>query len=122
MPADLLAGVTRHAGCPSILAGSTSAGTQLSDCSFPSELCFPAPTSADQVDRGAQFQQRVVGRLDARQTWDGIEDDVLLLGGVVGHRGGQLDGAQFPDLAVRRPVNSGVVEYIRVVGKLYCQR
>jgi hypothetical protein len=49
--------------------------------------------AADEIDGGAEFEERIGGGLDSIDTGDGIEDDVLLLGEIVRQGVGQLDDA-----------------------------
>ena len=48
--------------------------------------CLPAATAAEQIDRGTQFKQRIIGGLDSVHAGDGIEDDLLLFMRVVWDR------------------------------------
>jgi hypothetical protein len=53
-----------------------------------------ASSAGQEVDVGAGFEERIGGGFDAVDSWDGIEDDALLLGGVVGSDCGQADLAE----------------------------
>src|ERR1700744_3963311 len=68
-------------------------------------LCRPAAPAAHQVDGGAQLEQRVGGGLDAIEAGDGVEDDLLLLGRIVGHDGVEGEGAEVREGARLRPVD-----------------
>lgn len=62
--------------CPSCLCGESS-------------LRLASTPSAQQIDRGAQLQQRVIGRLNPVYSRNRIEDDFFLLRGVIFDWGGE---------------------------------
>src|SRR5580692_1505797 len=48
--------------------------------------CLPSATAAEQIDRGTQLKQGIIGRLDSVHAEDGIEDDLFLLMRIVRDR------------------------------------
>ena len=59
--------------------------------------------TAEEVDGGAEFEERVGGGLDAVDARDGVEDDLLLLREAVGENAGEFDGAEFDEFAIFGP-------------------
>ena len=53
-----------------------------------------AASAGQQVDVRAGLEERIGRGLDAVDSWDGIKDDALLLGGVVGSDCRQTDFAE----------------------------
>ena len=78
--------------------------------------------AAEQIDGCAEFQQGIGGRLDSVYAGNGIEDDVLLLSGGVGHNRGEFDDAEVGDFAGFGPVDGGVVCRVFGSGDLDCDR
>src|SRR5438045_6404976 len=73
-------------------------------------LCGPAPTSAQQIECGAEFQKRVRGRINAIDARNGVKDDVLLFRAVFDYRLRQSDDSEVQQSPLLRPVD-GVVIY-----------
>ena len=69
------------------------------DTAPPFSRSLPATTPAQQVDRGAQFEQWIVGGIDSLHALDGIEDDLLLLARIPGNRTCQNHPAEIDQAA-----------------------
>src|SRR5580704_4468485 len=78
----------------------------------------PAAASADQIDRGAQLQQRVVGWIDSVHARDGVEDRPFLLVRVVSGNGSQSNGAQIQQGPILGPLLGGIVDVVAVIRQL----
>ena len=79
---------------------------------------LPAATAAQQIDRGAQLKQRIIGWLDSVNTGDGIEDNLLLFMRVVWDRIRENDLAEMDQGSLLGPVNRRVVSDIVIVRHL----
>jgi hypothetical protein len=78
-----------------------------------------AAAAANQIDGGAEFEERIIRRVDPVDTWYGIEDNFLLVVCVVRDRGGEDNLAELDQRSIRRPVIGRVVYDITVVSDLY---
>ena len=88
------------------------------DGSWASGFGRAAFSSAEEVDGGAELEERIGGRLDAVDARDGVEDYVLLLHEAVGQDAGEFEGAELDELAIFRPVMGGVVGDVAGCGDL----
>src|SRR5215472_468282 len=78
-----------------------------------------APPPAHQIDVGARLEERIGRGFDAVHARDRIEDDVLLLAGVVRR---DLPQADFPKRelpSLLGPADGGVVNRVAVLGQLH---
>ena len=78
-----------------------------------------AAPAANQIDGGAEFEERIIRWVDSVDTWDGIEDDFLLVACVVRDRGGKDNFTEVDQGTIRRPVIGRVVYDITVVRDLH---
>jgi hypothetical protein len=88
------------------------------DTAPPFSRSLPATTPAQQLDRGAQFEQWIVGGIDSLHARDGIEDDLLLFMGIVWDRTFEDDLAESNQRAILGPVNGRVVHDVISAGHL----
>ena len=77
--------------------------------------CLPAATAAEQIDRGTQLKQGIIGRLDSVHAGDGIEDDLLLLMRIVWDRIRKNDLSKIDQRSLLGPVKRCVVDDIVIV-------
>src|SRR5271170_7364987 len=69
-----------------------------------------AAASTDEIDGRTKFEQRVLRWRDAVETGNGIEDDGLLLVGVIRDGLGESDRAQIEHGSVFGPVDGRIVD------------
>ncbi len=78
-----------------------------------------APPAAHQINIGAWLEERIGRGFDAIHSRDRIEDDVLLLAGVVRRDFLQTDFAERELRTLLGPADRGIVNDVAVLGQLY---
>jgi hypothetical protein len=78
-----------------------------------------APPPAHQIDIGSRLEERIGRGLDAIHARDRIEDDALLLAGVIRDNLPQTDFAKRALRTLLGPANRRVVNRVAVLGQLH---
>ena len=78
-----------------------------------------APPPAHEINIGARLEERIGRGFDALHAGDRIEDDVLLLAGVVRRDFPQADFAERELGTLLGPADRGIVSDVAVLGQLY---
>ena len=80
---------------------------------------FSAPSARHQIDVRPRLEQRVGRGLDALDARNGVENDPLLLGGVVWGNGCQTDLSELYQLAALRPADGRIIRDVAILCQLY---
>ena len=70
------------------------------------------------IERGADFEERVVTRFDAVDARTRVEDDLAHLGIEIVHALGEGDGAELNFFTAIWPVGRGIVDFVAGCGEL----
>src|SRR5262249_50588499 len=82
---------------------------------FPS---FSAPSARHQIDVRPRLEQRVGRSLDALDAWNGIENDLLLLVGIVRGNSCQNDLSKRYQLTALRPADGRIIRHVALLCQL----
>jgi hypothetical protein len=80
--------------------------------------CCPAAASAEQVYGGSRFKQRIAGWLNAIHARNGVENDLMLLGIVLGSKRIERYRAEPQQRSILGPLDGGIIDCITFLGKL----
>ncbi len=80
---------------------------------------LPAPSSAQQVNRRSQFEQRIIRGIDSIDTRDWIEDNPFLFVRMIRDRSCQDDFPQMDERSFLGPMNRGIIHDVSIAGHLH---
>src|SRR6516165_12132940 len=76
---------------------------------------FSAPSARHQIDVRPRLEQRIGRSLDAPDARNGVENDLLLLGGIVRGNGCQNDLSKRYQLTALRPADPRIIRDVAIL-------